>query len=82
MDNVKHAITSAGSLQYFDSTKPLTIQVDASLRGLSATLIQDKGPIEYRSKLLTKTETRYSNIEREMLAVAYGLEKLHYYAYG
>jgi len=82
MDNVKHAITSAGSLQYFDSTKPVTIQVDASLCGLVTTLIQDKGPIEYRSKLLTETETRYSNIEREMLAVVYGLEKLHYYAYG
>ena len=82
VDNIKHAITSAGSLQYFDSTKPVTIQVDASIRGLGATLIQDKGPIEYRSKLLTETETRYSNIEREMLAVVHGLEKLHYYAYG
>ena len=82
VDNIKHAITSAGSLQYFDSTKPVTIQVDASPRRLGATLIQDKGPIEYRSKLLTETETRYSNIEREMLAVVHGLEKLHYYAYG
>ena len=74
VDRIKDAITSAGSLQYFDS--------DASLCGHGATHIQDRGPVEYRSKLLTETETRYSNIEREMLAVVHGLEKLHYYAYG
>ena len=82
VDKIKKAITSAGSLQYFDSTKPVTIQVDASSRGLGATLLQDKGPIEYRSKLWTETESRYSNIEREMLAVVHGLEKFHYYVYG
>ena len=27
-------------------------------------------------------EKRYSNIEREMLSVLYGLEKFHSYAYG
>ena len=58
-DKVKKAITSADSLQYLDSTKPATIQVDTSLCGLGATLLQDKGPIEYRSKLLTETESLY-----------------------
>ena len=82
VEAIKKAITSANSLQYFDSKKPVTIQVDASSRGLDATLLQDKGPIEYRSKLLTETESRYSNIEREMLAVVHGLEKFHYYVYG
>ena len=38
--------------------------------------------MEFASKLLTETEGRYSNIEREMLAVLFGLEKFHYYAYG
>ncbi|XP_048587408.1 uncharacterized protein K02A2.6-like [Nematostella vectensis] len=73
---------SSSSLQYFDGRKPVTIQVDASSRGLGATLLQEKGPVEYRSKLLTETEQRYSNIEREMLAVVHGLEKFHYYVYG
>ena len=63
-------------------SKPVTIQVDASQRGLGATLLQNKGPVEYKSKLLTETEKRYSNIEREMLAILHGLEKFHYYAYG
>ena len=63
VDEIKEAISSTNSSQYFDGTKPVTIQVDASPRGLGATLFQDKGPIKYRSKLLTETESRYSNIE-------------------
>jgi ribonuclease HI len=82
VDHIKQLITMPSSLQYFDGNKPVTIQVDASMRGLGATLLQDNGPVEYRSKLLTETEQRYSNIEREMLAVLHGLEKFHYYAYG
>ena len=56
--------------------------MDASQRGLGAVFLQANGPVEFASKLLTKTEGRYSNIEREMLAVLFGLEKFHYYAYG
>ena len=81
VDKIRKAITSANSLQYFDHTKPVIIQVDASSRGLGATLLQDKGPIEYRSKLLTEAESCYSNIEREMLAIVHDLEKFHYYVY-
>ena len=69
------------SLQYFDSTQPLTIQVDASQRGLGAVLRQANGPVEFASKLWTAAESRYSNIEREILAVLFGLEKFHCYAY-
>lgn len=75
-------IASSISLQYFDGSKPVTVQVDASTRGLEATLLQEYGPVESRSKLLTETDQRYSNIEREMLGVVYGLEKFHYYVYG
>ena len=81
-DKVKELIASLCSLQYFDDNKPVTIQLDLSMRGLGATLLQSKGPVEYCSKLLSETERRYSNIEREMLSIVYGLEKFHYYAYG
>ena len=47
---IKRMITSPGSLQSFDVNKPVTIQVDDSTRGLGATLLPDKGPVEYRSK--------------------------------
>ena len=75
-------ITTPTSLQYFDSTQPVSIQVDASQRGIGAVLLQANGPVEFASKLLPKAESRYSNIEREMLTVLFGLERFHYYAYG
>ena len=81
-EELKDALTSPTVLKYFDDQKPVTIQVDASQRGLGAALLQDQGPIEYASKTLTDAETRYSNIEREMLGVVFGLERFHYYAYG
>ena len=82
VERIKKEITSPKSLQYFDSSKSITIQVDASQRGMGAVLLHDKGPVEFASKLLTEMEAQYSNIEREMLAVLFGLEKFHYYAYG
>ena len=51
-DKVKELIASLGSLQYFDGDKPVIIQVDSSMSGLGATLLQSKGLVEYRSKLL------------------------------
>lgn len=69
VDKIKEAISSANLLQYFSSTKLVTIQVDASSCGLGANLFQDKGPTEYRSKLLIETESQNSNIKAEMLAV-------------
>ena len=36
----------------------------------------------YTSRALTDTEHRYSNIERELLGVVFGLERLHHYTFG
>ena len=52
VDRIKKAIIAPRTLQYFDSSKPVTIQVDASQRGIGAVLLQDKGPVEFASKLL------------------------------
>ena len=43
VDRIKKAIVAPTSLQYFDSTQPVTIQVDASQRGLGAVLLQANG---------------------------------------
>ena len=81
-EKLKERLISSSVLRYFDKDKPLTIQVDASIQGLGAVLLQENGPVEYASKSLSEAETRYSNIEREMLAILFGLERFHYYAYG
>ena len=47
----------------------MIVQADASLRGLGACLIQDGKPMAFTSKSLTGVESRYANIERELLAV-------------
>ena len=44
--------------------------------------MQDDQPIAYASRALTDPETRYAQIEKELLAVVYGLEKFHTYTYG
>ena len=69
-------------LRYYDQTKPVTLQCDASPKGLGACIIQDGQPITFASKSLTDTETHYANIERELLAIIYGCEKFHTYLYG
>ena len=52
MDRIKRAIVAPTSLQDFDSTQPVTIQVDASEKGLGAVVLQADGPVEFASKLL------------------------------
>ena len=70
------------TLTYFDGTKPVVIQTDASEYGLGAALLQDGRPIAFASKTLTDVETRYTNIECKCLSVCFGLEQFHTYVYG
>ena len=56
------AKTASQPLRYYDRTKPVTVQADASQRGLGACLVQEGQPIAFASKSLTDTETRYTNV--------------------
>ena len=51
------------TLAYFDPNKESVLQVDSSLLGLGAVLMQEGRPIAFASKLLTDTESRYANIK-------------------
>ena len=79
VEQLKLLVTKAPVLKYFDTTKGVTLQCDASDKGLGAVLTQDGHPIAYASRALTHVETRYAQIEKELLAVVYGLEKFHTY---
>ena len=79
---VKREIKDAANLKFYDQRKPLVLQVDASPRGIGAALIQYKGVVAFASKSFTETEQQYSNIERESLAIVFGLERFHHYAFG
>ena len=85
---VKTLIAKANTtpLRYNDRNLPVTVQADASLRGLGACLIQQhKGkdqPIAFASKSLTDVETRYANIERELLAIVFACQRFSTYLLG
>ena len=77
VSHVKCLVTQAPVLKYFDSTKGVTFQCDASEKSLRAVIIQDEQPIAYASHAVTDAETRNAQIEKELLAVVYGLETFH-----
>ena len=81
-EGIKEKLCYDSSLAYFNAHEPPTIQVDASGVGLGAVLVQNNRPVAFASRSLTDVERRYSNIERELLAVTFGCERFHHYVYG
>ncbi len=79
---LKQAITTSKALAYYDSSLPLTLEVDASQKGLGAALLQRDRVIAFASKTLTTAQSNYSNIEREALALVHGIQRFHTYVYG
>lgn len=79
---IKEMIASAPVLKYYNPTEDLTLQCDSSETGLGAALLQVGQPIAYASRALTSTERGYAQIEKECLAILFGMEKFHQYTYG
>ena len=72
--------------QYFNPTKPVILQVDASKRRLGSVLVQKdpdgrNKPVIYASKSLAPNETMLANIEHEMLPADFGCIRFHHYLY-
>jgi hypothetical protein len=86
MDQLVKCIGSKPVLTYFDVNKPTELLVDASPVGVSGMLVQrEKGipkVVAYGSRSLTYTEQRYSQLEREALAIVWSCEHFHIYVYG
>ncbi|CAB3992802.1 Retrovirus-related Pol poly from transposon, partial [Paramuricea clavata] len=78
--------TSNSVMAHFDPSAHTQFRVDASPFGLGAILTQTHGdetrPVAYASRTLTAVEKRYSQTEREALAVLWGCERFHLYLYG
>jgi hypothetical protein len=79
---LKKQITATPVLRFFDISKPTVIQTDASSTGLGSCLLQEGRPIAYASRALTDAETRYAQIEKELLAIVFACEKFSQYIYG
>ena len=82
----KAMLQSPDILAYYDPSKKLLLTCDASPYGVAAVLSQiDKEierPIGYVSRSLTKAERNYSQLEKEALALIFGVTKFHKYLYG
>ena len=70
------------TMAYYDPQKDSEIIVDASPVGLGAIFVQNGRVVSYASKALTDTESRYSQTEREALAVVWGCEHYDMYVRG
>ena len=79
---LKDAITKDACLKYFDPHKETTLEVDASMKGVGACLLQEGEPVAFASKSLSPAQSNYSNIERETLALVFGINRFHTYLFG
>ena len=82
LERLKCSLTSDEVMAYFDPSKRSILLVDASPVGLGAVLTQGGKVISYASKALSSVEGRYSQIEREALAIAWGCHHFRMYLLG
>ena len=80
-------LTAPNLLVHFDESKPLMLSCDASPYGVGAVLSHiyadqlDK-PIAYASRSLKTVKCKYSQLDKEALAILFGVSKFHHYLYG
>ena len=83
----KGMLTSSKVLAHYNPKLPLILATDASSYGVGAVLTQvsEEGterPIAYVSRTLSDAERNYAQIEKEALAIIFGVKRFHVYLYG
>ena len=85
--DIRRALTSETTLTHYDLGLPVELSVDASPCGLGAVImhVYPNGthcPIAYALRTLNEHEKRYGQIDKEALAIMYGLKQFHLYLCG
>ena len=84
---LKTLISTNDTLVHYDESLPIILQTDASDSGVGAVLMHQvkEGtlrPIAFASRILDDREKRYSAIDKEALAIIFGVTKFHQYIFG
>jgi len=79
---LKEEFRKIRDLAFFNPKAETKIQCDASGVGLGAVLLQDDMPVMYASRKLTDTEQRYSQLEKEFLAVLFACQRFRIFILG
>ena len=83
---MKHLLTRAETLAYFKNDCKTRIVADAGPTEIGAVLTQFQDGawrvISYASRNLTDDERRYSQMEKEALALVWACERFNLYVYG
>ena len=84
--NLKQTLTTTPILIYPDFEEPFVLTTDASAYAIGSVLSQGKIgkdlPIAYASRTLCSAETKYSVIERELLAIVWSVKHFRPYLFG
>lgn len=86
-NQVKSHIVNATQLAHFQDNLPLVLATDASPFGVGAAIshIYKDGterPIAFASKTLDRHQQNYSQIEKDGLAIVFGVKRFHQFLYG
>ena len=86
-NSAKSALTSDSLLVHYDPEKQLILACDASPYGVGAVLSHrlpdgSDQPISFASRSLALAERKYSQLDKEALAIVFGVKRFHQYLFG
>ena len=84
---IKTALTSTETLTHYNQDLSLSLACDASSVGVGAVIFhtfpdRTEKPIAYASRKLSQAEKNYAQIQKEALAIIYGVKKFQQYLIG